>query len=83
MHELSIAASMVEIACEEAKRHGGGRIEVVYLRLGALAGVVKDSLLFCWELACQETGAEGSRLEIEDAAGRELEMTALEIQDSP
>ncbi len=80
MHELSIAAGIVEIASEEAARHGG-RVEVVHLTLGALSGVVREALEFSWDLACQETPVEGARLEIEAAAGDELRVTALEIAD--
>lgn len=80
MHELSIAASIVEIAAEEAGRHGG-RVEVVHLKVGALSGVVKDALLFSWDLACGDTPIAGATLAIEEAAGTELEVTALEILD--
>jgi hydrogenase nickel incorporation protein HypA/HybF len=80
MHELSIAAGIVEIASEEAARYGG-RVEVVHLTLGALSGVVREALEFSWDLACQETPVEGARLEIEAAAGDELQVTALEIAD--
>lgn len=66
MHELSIAMSIVEIAQEEAERHGGGQVEAVHLRLGCLSGVVKDALLSCYEIACEATPLQGSRLLIED-----------------
>lgn len=66
MHELSIALSIVEVAAEEAARHDNARVEVVHLRLGALSGVVKDALLFSWELACEETPLAGCSLEIEE-----------------
>ena len=66
MHELSIALSIVEIASEEAGRLGVARVEAVHVRLGALSGVVKDALLFAWDLACADTPAAGSRLEIEE-----------------
>jgi hydrogenase nickel incorporation protein HypA/HybF len=80
MHELSIAASIVEIASEEAERQRG-RVEVVHLKLGALSGVVQDALLFSWDLACDETPVAGAKLQIEAAGGTELEVTALEISD--
>jgi hydrogenase nickel incorporation protein HypA/HybF len=80
MHELSIAASIVDIACEEAGRYGG-RVEVVHLKLGALSGVVREALEFSWDLACDQTPVAGARLEIEAAAGSELQVTALEISD--
>jgi hydrogenase nickel incorporation protein HypA/HybF len=66
MHELSIALNMVEIAAETARRNGGGRVEALYLKLGALSGVVSDALVFSWELACAGTALEGARLVIEE-----------------
>lgn len=66
MHELSIAMSIVEGAEEEAAKHPGKRVEVVHLRLGTLSGVVRDALLFSYELACDGTTLDGTRLEIED-----------------
>ncbi len=66
MHELSIAMSIVEMAQEEAERRGDVQIAAVHLRLGALSGVVKEALLSCYEVACENTPLEGSRLVIED-----------------
>jgi len=65
MHELSIAMSIVDAALEESQRR---RVQVtaVHLRLGALSGVVKDALLFSYEVACQDTALEGTRLIVED-----------------
>jgi len=65
MHELSIAISIVDTALEEAERRGV-RVSAVHLRLGALAGVVKDALLFSYDMACQDTPLQGSRLVVED-----------------
>ena len=65
MHELSIAISIIEIAQEESERLGG-RVSAVHLKLGPMAGVAKDALLFSYEIACQDTPLEGSRLLIED-----------------
>lgn len=66
MHELSIALSIIEGASEEAQRHEGAKVEAVHLKLGRLSGVVKDALLFSWEIACQGTMLENTRLEIEE-----------------
>ena len=79
MHELSIAVNIVEIANEEMTRHGGERIRAVHIRLGPLAGVAKDALLFSFGLACEGTAAEGSRLFIEDAQGQDLDIVCMEI----
>jgi hydrogenase nickel incorporation protein HypA/HybF len=65
MHELSIAASIVESVTEAAAAHPGARVEEVRLRVGALASVVEDSLQFCWGLATEGTPLAGARLAIE------------------
>ncbi len=65
MHELSIALSMIEMATDEAAKRGA-KVDTLHLKLGALSGVVKDALLFSWEVACQGTPLDGSRLEIEE-----------------
>jgi hydrogenase nickel incorporation protein HypA/HybF len=66
MHELSIAMSIVEMAEEEAERRGCARIQAVHLRLGLLSGVVKEALVSSYEMACEATALEGSRLVIEE-----------------
>jgi len=65
MHELSIAMSIVDLAEEEAERHGG-KVSAVHLRLGALSGVVKEALLSSYEMACEDTSLAGSRLIVEE-----------------
>jgi hydrogenase nickel incorporation protein HypA/HybF len=65
MHELSVAMSIIELAEKEADRRGA-RVEAVHLRLGPLAGVVKEALLSCYEVARESTSLAGSRLIIEE-----------------
>ncbi len=66
MHELSIALSILDMAAEEAQRHGGVRIRAVHLRLGPLAGVVKEALLSAFELAREAESFGDAALIIED-----------------
>lgn len=66
MHELAIAHNIVEIASEAAQAAGAKQVKSVHLCLGALAGVVKSSLLFGWEVATQDTLLVGASLEIEE-----------------
>ncbi len=66
MHELSIALSMIEMASEEAARRGDVRVGAIHLKLGPLSGVVKEALLFSYEVACEGTPLEGSQLVIEE-----------------
>ncbi|HET7265859.1 MAG TPA: hydrogenase maturation nickel metallochaperone HypA [bacterium] len=65
MHELSIAVDLVELAAERAGEIGGRRVEAVHVRLGALAGVVEESLRFSFDLAAGGTPVDGARLVVE------------------
>lgn len=64
MHELSIAASIVEAVTESAAANPGARVKEVRLRVGVLASVIEDSLQFCWGLATEGSPLAGSALAI-------------------
>jgi len=66
MHELSIALSILDGVLEELERQGAAEASAVHLRLGRLSGVVKDALLFSYDIACQQTALAHSRLVIEE-----------------
>ena len=66
MHELSIALSILDAVGEEADRRGGVQVEAIHLKLGPLAGVVKEALLSAYELAREATPFASSRLVIEE-----------------
>ncbi len=65
MHELSIAVSMIDQILEESESRGGLDVQAVHLKLGTFSGVDKAALLFSYELACDGTPLQGSRLVIE------------------
>jgi len=58
--------SMIEIGSEEAARRGATQVHALHLKLGPLSGVVKDALLFSYDVAASGTSLEGSRLVIEE-----------------
>lgn len=66
MHELSIARSLVRVAEDAGREAGAHRVTRVYLRLGELSGVVRESLLFAYDFATADTLLAGSELCIED-----------------
>ena len=70
MHELSIAASIVDAVTESVVRYPGARVKEVRLRLGALASVIEDSLQFCWGVSVEGTPLEGVKTRREYTAGR-------------
>ncbi|GAC1594740.1 MAG: hypothetical protein NVS3B21_17070 [Acidimicrobiales bacterium] len=67
VHELAITESIVAAVVE---RLGDRRVERVTLVIGRLAGVVADSVEFCFELCARGTSLEGAKLDIIDVEGR-------------
>jgi hydrogenase nickel incorporation protein HypA/HybF len=67
MHELGIAEAIVGVVAEAA---GGARVRRVVVEIGKLSAVLPDALRFCWELASEDTAAQGAVLEIIEMPGR-------------
>jgi hydrogenase nickel incorporation protein HypA/HybF len=65
MHEVSIAASILEIAERSARQHGECSIQKVQLRLGEFTGVVREALEFAFDTLKIGTVANEAALEIE------------------
>ncbi len=65
MHELSIAEAIINSTLDELSKHGGGKVEEVGLRIGALSGVMPDALEFAYEIAVRDTALDGSRISME------------------
>ena len=67
MHELGITQSIVAIVSE----HAGGRpVKRVVLEVGRLAGVMTDSIRFCFDVCTAGTPLEGAVLEIREIEAR-------------
>jgi hydrogenase nickel incorporation protein HypA/HybF len=64
MHELSIAASIVEQATELCRRSGGIRVTAIRLRIGRLACVHETALRFGFDLVAADTPLATATLEI-------------------
>ncbi|HSV64752.1 MAG TPA: hydrogenase maturation nickel metallochaperone HypA [Mycobacteriales bacterium] len=67
MHELGITQSVVAAVSE---RMPEAKVVRVRLEIGRLAGVVADSVRFCFDAVTAGTGLEGARLEIVEPAGQ-------------
>lgn len=65
MHELSIAQSIVDIVGQYVPRTHFATVKLVRVRVGDLAGVVPDSLAFCFTAVTAGTPLADASLEIE------------------
>lgn len=64
MHEMSIAASLLEAAEAESAKHNA-HIATLGVKIGELAGVDADSLRFCFEILVRDTDLAPLSLDIQ------------------
>jgi hydrogenase nickel incorporation protein HypA/HybF len=81
MHEVGIANSILEAVGTEMQPYAGARPVKVIVKVGAMSGVDRDSLSFCFEAITRGTVFEGMILAIEDAPADELELSSLELEE--
>ncbi|MFQ6678419.1 MAG: hydrogenase maturation nickel metallochaperone HypA [Fidelibacterota bacterium] len=70
MHEMSLAVNIIEIACQTAKQNESNKINSIEIEVGKLAGVLEDSLKFCFQAAGMNTIAENAKLNITTIPGK-------------
>jgi Zn finger protein HypA/HybF involved in hydrogenase expression len=81
MHELGIANSILEAVETEMRPHPGARALRIAVTVGALSGVDRDSLAFCFEVIVKDTPFAALTLDLREAAADELELTCLELEE--
>lgn len=62
MHELSVTQSLLAVVLEHAERAGAQRITRIDLRIGALTGIIDESVQFYFDFVSRDTPAAGARL---------------------
>jgi len=67
VHEMAITQSIVDAVCN---RMGDTTVRRVCLEIGRLAGVVPDSVRFCFEVVTVGTPLEGAALDIVQPSGQ-------------
>ncbi len=70
MHELSIAASLVDVAERTAREHGSTAVTRVHVAVGTLTSIEPDALAFSFPVAARGTLCEGAELVIERRPAR-------------
>ena len=72
MHELSIAANIIEIAEDFMQTHKGAKIIKIELVVGKLSGVVRESLEFAMGIAAENTVLQDALILIQEVDGKAL-----------
>ena len=87
MHEMGIAASVLEAIGKELERYPGRRATKVGVNIGEFAGIDTESLRFCFEVISQTSSLAPIGLDLiwckaEDGrTGEELDLAWLELED--
>ncbi|HEX3043352.1 MAG TPA: hydrogenase maturation nickel metallochaperone HypA [Bacillota bacterium] len=63
MHEQSITDKMLRLVLAEAEAHQARRVTKINITIGALSGIVADSVEFYFQFLAKETKAAGAQLE--------------------
>ena len=64
MHEMALAQALVDQVTELAEKNGCRRILSVDVSIGALSGVMRESLEFCFPVVARGTALEGTVLNV-------------------
>ena len=76
MHELGITRNVVAICAERAD---GAQVLRVTLEIGKRAGVMAESVRFCFDICARGTPVEGAMLEIIEPLGEGLKIKEMEV----
>ena len=80
MHEVTVAAGILDAVRAEVAAQKPARAIKVGVRIGQMAGIDPESLAFCFEALVKGTDVEPLELEIERCSADELEFCYLELE---
>lgn len=69
MHELSVAATLLEMVETEARKAGLNSVSIVNVRVGPLSGVNPEALDFCFRALKEQSWCKDACLRIEVPPG--------------
>ena len=70
MHEASLAGGILQLVEDAARREGFGRVTVLRLEAGQLAGVEARALRFALEALAPGTCLQNARVDIDEPPGQ-------------
>lgn len=83
MHELGLANGIFDLVRQYVAEAQAPRITRVHVRIGEYAGVLSESLSFCFGAIVQGTPYDRATLDITRGQGREMVVSELELEDDP
>jgi hydrogenase nickel incorporation protein HypA/HybF len=81
MHELGVAASILDIVRAHVPAGQAGAVREVRVRIGDRAGILIESLEFCFGVAVAGTPYASAALVVDRVAGDDLHVVHVELAD--
>lgn len=81
MHELGVAQSVLDIVRAYVPLEQAGQVREVRLRVGDRAGVLIESLEFCFGVAVAGTPFAGAALSVDRVIGDDLQVVHVDLAD--
>ena len=81
MHELGLAESILTIVGEHVPANRQADVRRVRVVVGDLAGVLGESLVFCFDALAPLSPFPQASLAIEPVPGRDLRVADIELHD--
>ncbi len=66
MHEASFAMSILEISTSHCRNSGFKHINSISIKIGKASSILKDALIFAFDISKKDTLAENARLIVEE-----------------
>ena len=81
MHELGVAQGILDLVREHVPDSQADSVRGVTVRVGDLAGIVTESLDFCFGAIVTGTPFSNAFLKIEHTDGDDLHLVAVELEE--
>ena len=79
MHELGLAQSIFDIVRTHVPVDNGPAVRAVHIRVGDTAGVLVESLEFCFGVTVAGTPYESAVLTVDRVTGNDLQVVDVEL----
>lgn len=81
MHELSLANGIFDIVRQYVPVERAWAVRAVRVRVGEFAGVIPDSLAWCFSAIASDTPYARASLTIDPGVGQELQVADIELEE--
>ncbi len=80
MHELHIVENLIENVITKTKEGKHKKVVAINIALGKDSHVNDENLKFLMELRCKETVAEGARINVKHAEGKNVFVESIDVE---